>query len=170
MALSADGRWALSGSSDNTLRLWEVSNGQCLRTFAGHMHCVNSVALSADGRWALSGSSDNTLRLWELDWDYEFPGWSDWDEGARPYLVNFLCQHTPYAAELPADGAPSEEQIQLALTRRGKPAWTDTDFQQLIIQLQHTGYGWLRPEGVKRELEKMAAAWQGPTPLPWEKE
>ncbi len=64
--LSADGRWALSGSSDKTLRLWEVSSGRCVRTFKGHKYGVTSVCLSADGRWALSGSSDQTLRLWEV--------------------------------------------------------------------------------------------------------
>ena len=64
--LSADGRYALSGSWDNTLRLWEVCSGHCLRTFEGHTHVVTSVFLSADGRYALSGSRDNTLKLWEV--------------------------------------------------------------------------------------------------------
>ena len=171
VALSADGRWALSGGceGDNTLRLWELSSGKCLKTFEGHTSDVLSVTLSADGRWALSGSSDNTLRLWQLDWNYEFPDRADWDEGARPYLEYFLCQHTPYAAELPVEATPSDEQIQLALTRRGKPDWTDQDFQQLITQLQYAGFGWIRPEGVKRELEKMAADWQVPPPPPWKK-
>ena len=36
VCLSADGRYALSGSEDKTLRLWEVESGKCLRTFEGH--------------------------------------------------------------------------------------------------------------------------------------
>src|SRR5207248_747652 len=32
VALSADGRQALSGSDDTTLRLWDVASGQCLRS------------------------------------------------------------------------------------------------------------------------------------------
>jgi hypothetical protein len=35
----------------------------------------------------------------------------------------------------------------------------------LLEILSYGGYGWLRPEGVRRELEKMAAAWTGPPPL-----
>ena len=162
MALSADGRWALSGSGDNTLRLWEVSSGKCLRTFEAHTNLVYSVSMSADGGCVLSGSCDKTLSGWKLDWDYEFPDWTEWDERARPYLVNFLCQHTPYAAVLAPADTPSEEQFQLALTRRGKPIWTELDFEKLITQLQYVGYGWLHPGCVKRELEKMAADWQGP--------
>ena len=64
--LSADGRYALSGSRDKTLKLWEVASGQCLRTFEGHTDSVTSVFLSADGCYALSGSTDHTLRLWEV--------------------------------------------------------------------------------------------------------
>ena len=74
VALSMNGRWALSGGEDNTIRLWEVSSGKCLRTFEGlpdrvmgHRESVDSVAMSADGRWALSmGSFAPILRLWEV--------------------------------------------------------------------------------------------------------
>jgi len=65
VAFSADGRLALSGSADKTLRLWEAPTGQLLRTFSGHTASVWSVAFSADGRLALSGSDDKTLKLWE---------------------------------------------------------------------------------------------------------
>ena len=81
---------------------------------------------------------------------------ADWDEGARPYLQNFLTLHTPYAGELPQGRSPTEEEIALALTRRGKPAWNEDDFQQLLHTLGCAGFGWLRPEGVRHELEKMA--------------
>jgi WD40 repeat protein len=71
VCLSSDARYALSGSSDETLRLWEVGTGRCLRTFQGHTGAVNGVCLSADERYALSGSNDKTLRLWALDWELE---------------------------------------------------------------------------------------------------
>jgi WD40 repeat protein len=64
VAWGPDGRFALSGSEDKTLRLWEVSSGRCLRTFQGHEGDVDSVAWSPDGRHALSGGT--TLRLWEV--------------------------------------------------------------------------------------------------------
>ena len=86
---------------------------------------MHSVSLSADGRFALLGSYDRTIRLWELDWELEARDPTDWDEGALPYLELFLYQHTPYAGGLPQDREPTEQKIQLALTRRGKPSWND---------------------------------------------
>jgi WD40 repeat protein len=140
-----------------------------VRTFEGHASRVTSVSLSADGRWVLSGSDDNTVRLWELDWDFEVHEPLDWDESARPHLVNFLTLHTPYAAEFPSDHEPSEQDVALALTRKGKSSWSDEDFKKLLDTLANAGYGWLRAEGVRRELKKMAANWNGPPLLPWEK-
>ncbi|HEY9605211.1 MAG TPA: protein kinase [Allocoleopsis sp.] len=66
VALCRDGRFALSGSQDCTLKLWEIATGRCLRTFAGHAASVKSVALSRGYRYALSGSDDCTLKLWEV--------------------------------------------------------------------------------------------------------
>ena len=156
VCLSADERFALSGSRDKTLKLWEVATGLCLRTFEGHTDTVNSICLSADSRFALSGSRDKTLKLWVLLWELEERQAANWDEGARPYLENFLTQHTLYAATLPEDRKPSDEEITLALTRRGTPTWTEEDFQKLLYTLGCAGYGWLRPEGVRKQLEAMA--------------
>ena len=66
VAFSTDARYALSGSWDHTLKLWELSSGQCLRTFEGHTEIVTSVALTTDGRYALSGSNDKMLKLWDV--------------------------------------------------------------------------------------------------------
>ena len=49
-------RYALSGSFDKTLKLWDVAGGACLRTLEGHAGNVNSVSLNADGHYALSGA------------------------------------------------------------------------------------------------------------------
>jgi len=56
VAFSPDGRYALSGSFDNTLKLWEVSTGREIRTFTGHSGSIYSVAFSPDGKYALSGA------------------------------------------------------------------------------------------------------------------
>jgi hypothetical protein len=66
LAVLADGSRALSGSWDNTLRLWDLATGETLRTLEGHTSFVDAVAVLADGSRALSGSRDHTLRLWDL--------------------------------------------------------------------------------------------------------
>ncbi len=67
VCLSTDARYALSGSWDATIKLWDVNTGECLRTLEGHRNGVMSVSLSADARYALSGSDDETLKLWEVE-------------------------------------------------------------------------------------------------------
>jgi small GTP-binding protein len=63
---SADQRFALSGSFDNTMRLWDVETGQCLRVLEGHENSVSGIAWSPDQRFVLSGGNDRTMRLWDL--------------------------------------------------------------------------------------------------------
>jgi WD40 repeat protein len=80
VAISPDGKYALSGSVDKTLKLWKISSGKEIRSFTGHSFGVNSVAISPDGKYALSGSVDKTLKLWEISSGKEiksFTGHSD---------------------------------------------------------------------------------------------
>jgi hypothetical protein len=62
----ASGRRALSGSADNTLRLWDLETGETLGILKGHTAQVTAVRVLADGSRALSGSYDRTLRLWQI--------------------------------------------------------------------------------------------------------
>ncbi len=64
--LSADAKYALSGSWDYTLKLWEIATGKCLRTFEGHKERVDAVSASSDFKFALSGSLDGTLKFWDV--------------------------------------------------------------------------------------------------------
>ena len=64
--ISPDGGLVLSGSHDNTLRLWNFETGKVLRTFNGHLDRVNCALFLPDGQKALSGSFDRTLILWDI--------------------------------------------------------------------------------------------------------
>ena len=66
VSFSPNGKAIISGSSDNTLLLWDLQGNQIGQPFLGHEDSVNSVAFSPDGKVVVSGSDDKTLRLWDL--------------------------------------------------------------------------------------------------------
>lgn len=155
--LSLDGRYVLSGGYDMVLKLWEVATGRCVRTFDGHTLAVRAVNLSRDLRYALSCGLDRTLKLWVLDWEMEERRKADWDEGARPYLEQFLLEHSRQAPT-PKRGVlkrliPAFQPLRQAVT------CTEKDFRGLLDLLESVGYGWLRPGGVRNELEKAGVSW-----------
>ncbi|KAH8333690.1 hypothetical protein KR059_002479 [Drosophila kikkawai] len=82
VVLSSDGNYALSGSWDQTLRLWDLAAGKTTRRFEGHSKDVLSVAFSADNRQIVSGSRDKTIKLWntlaECKFTIQEDGHTDW--------------------------------------------------------------------------------------------
>jgi len=67
VALSADGRSALTGSADKTIRLWDVKTGNQLLQIAHPTANVARLALLGRERRALSIGDDFVIRLWDLD-------------------------------------------------------------------------------------------------------
>ncbi|WP_246275813.1 WD40 repeat domain-containing protein, partial [Brasilonema bromeliae] len=54
-----------SASSDQTVKLWDVSSGKELKTLQGHSAEVRSVSFSPDSKTIASASSDKTVKLWD---------------------------------------------------------------------------------------------------------
>lgn len=70
VAFSSDGDTLATGSADDTVKLWDITNparpqprGQPL---ANHTDQVNSVAFARNGTTLATGSEDGTVRLWDL--------------------------------------------------------------------------------------------------------
>jgi len=83
ITVSADGNYALFGSSHGELKLWEVNTGRCVRTFQDltgrpyhevqRYQGISSVELSPDGKYSLSQTSGGTHKLWRFDPEYRAP-------------------------------------------------------------------------------------------------
>lgn len=72
VALSYEGRYAVTASWDKTLRLWDFENNTSIATFIGHEKDVISVAFSPDNRQIVSGSRDKTIKLWNVKGDCKY--------------------------------------------------------------------------------------------------
>jgi WD40 repeat protein len=65
IAFSPDGQMLVSGSSDNSVKLWDVRVGRLVRSLEGHRAGVNAVAFSPDNKTIASASDDKTIKLWD---------------------------------------------------------------------------------------------------------
>ncbi len=66
VAVSADGRYALTASFDYSVGLWDLRSNTLVRWLEGHEAAVNAVAFLPDGHRAVSAGDDFDLILWEL--------------------------------------------------------------------------------------------------------
>lgn len=54
----------VSASTDSQLKLWNISNPHCLRSFKGHLNEKNFVGLATDGDYVACGSENNALYIY----------------------------------------------------------------------------------------------------------
>ena len=67
ITFSSDGTSLASGSSDMTIKLWDMQTGGVIKTLCGHLKQINSVSFSQDCTVIASGSDDCTIRLWDIE-------------------------------------------------------------------------------------------------------
>jgi len=133
VAISPDNSFIFAGHIDGCIRIVDFRNREILHTFQEYHviwnQTIEDIYYDSNRHVLYSSYTNGMVCAHQLDFEYEFPGWSDWNEGARPYLEIFLTLH---------------------------PNWTDEEFNNILIpDLQNRGYGWLRPEGVRAVLENM---------------
>jgi WD40 repeat protein/serine/threonine protein kinase len=111
VAFAPNRPWAVSGSHDKTVRLWDLRSGKEMRRLVGHTEKVTCVAFAPDGDRVLSASDDKTVRQW------------DTQTGKQ---IGELLGHTRYV-------------VGLALTRDGRQAVSASYDQTLALWDLDTG-------------------------------
>lgn len=66
VAVTSDGRFALSSSQDNPIRVWDTTTGQLARNLDGLQGPINGIALSPDGNTVAGVSGTGGIKLWNL--------------------------------------------------------------------------------------------------------
>jgi WD40 repeat protein/serine/threonine protein kinase len=119
-----DERHVISSGSPGFICCWDVAAGKHLLSLRNESLFLS---MHPGGNYAIG--YDDKCYLLRFDRMYEFPGWTEWDEGAQPYLENFRTLY---------------------------PDWTKQDVKRILIpELQKRGYGWLKSGGVQAQLQLM---------------
>lgn len=66
LAMNPSGTIIVSGSTENTLRLWDPRTCNRLMKLKGHTENIKALVVSPDGQQVISGSSDGTIKEWSI--------------------------------------------------------------------------------------------------------
>ncbi|THU92101.1 dynein regulator [Dendrothele bispora CBS 962.96] len=58
--------FAITGSRDKQIKIWDARGGQCLHTLTGHDNWISALVFHPNGQYLLSASDDKTIRVWDL--------------------------------------------------------------------------------------------------------
>ncbi|CAO3687778.1 unnamed protein product [Umbelopsis vinacea] len=64
--LGEESRGVVSGSSDNTLRIWDTETAECTNVLRGHKSRIWDVSSTKLGEYVASASGDGTVKVWDL--------------------------------------------------------------------------------------------------------
>ncbi|KAG9078853.1 SCF ubiquitin ligase complex subunit cdc4 [Ceratobasidium sp. UAMH 11750] len=146
----------VSGSTDQTIRIWDLSTGKCTHVFYGHTSTVRCVAIATpvwtevDGRmekWPkrsliVSGSRDSTLRVWNLprrgykhNEAVEYP-----EVEGNPYHLRVLKGHNQAVRALAAHGSTAvsgsyDTTLKVWNLITGECKWTLTGHTQKVYSV-----------------------------------
>ncbi|MEO0407857.1 MAG: WD40 repeat domain-containing serine/threonine-protein kinase [Cyanobacteria bacterium P01_A01_bin.135] len=85
VAVSSDGRWAISGSGDRTAKVWNLKTGALQHTLTGHTSWVRAVTASPNAPLVATASNDKLVRVWDIETGrchHTLQGHGDWVRSA----------------------------------------------------------------------------------------
>ncbi len=65
VAISNDDNYIISGSEDNSIKIWERETSSEIQTLKRHSGYVTCIAFSNDDKYIISGSDDKSIKIWK---------------------------------------------------------------------------------------------------------
>ncbi len=99
VAFSPDGKQALSGGSDGTVRIWDMMSGAELKRLSGHTGTMGVVFVkfSRNGKYIFSGGADGFLKVWDTSSGAEIGSYGGYSGSSSSMII----QAVGYADLLP---------------------------------------------------------------------
>lgn len=67
LAVEPDNKWFASGSSDRTIKIWDLASGALKLTLTGHISAVRGLAVSPRHPYLFSCGEDKMVKCWDLE-------------------------------------------------------------------------------------------------------
>ena len=65
-SFSPNGKYVVTGSYDNTIKIWDLESAKEIRSYNRHTERIKSIVFSSDGNKILSASGDNTAIVFDI--------------------------------------------------------------------------------------------------------
>jgi len=66
VVITKDRKQIISGSEDETIKIWSMSSGECVKTLTGHRGQVKSIVIAEEQQQIISASADQTIKIWSM--------------------------------------------------------------------------------------------------------
>ncbi|NEP45798.1 MAG: WD40 repeat domain-containing protein, partial [Okeania sp. SIO2H7] len=88
VALSPDGKTAVTGSGDTLVRIWDTDTGILIFNLFYHFDTVYAVAIAPDGKFFATGSEDTTIKIVDLETGDLIDSLEGHTEGVRTLAIS----------------------------------------------------------------------------------
>jgi WD40 repeat protein len=122
VSFSPDGTLLATGDEDKNIIIWNVKQGQRLKTLSGHDSAVNSVEFSHDGKRLVSGSFDQTAKIWDV---------------SSGKVLNNITQHHDHVTSVKF--SPNDQMVISGSIDKEVRLWNANDASQIATLEGHNG-------------------------------
>jgi len=66
VAFHPSGTFIAAGSTDSTVKIWDIRTNKLIQHYTSHTQAINSVSFHPCGNYLLTASNDSTLKIFDL--------------------------------------------------------------------------------------------------------